>query len=128
MIMGFKEFLKEQPHFVGLRVICPLDHVLDGSDIRYMFDYGFEFLKGDKTAKEIELNFQQMKGRIPVFCRRHNLFYIWDFDANSLSSPINTHENKMIEIAKQGILKNAQDKKDKRVQTEIKRSTIFKGK
>ena len=123
---SFKDFLLEQPHFVvDLGIMCPHKHDVDGTDIRYMFDYGFEFLKDKSVSNRIELNFQRKKGRIPVFCRRHNLFFMWDFDKKENSIPKSNEDHKMIEVAKEGILTNAKNKNDKRVQTEISRSTVY---
>lgn len=125
---SFKEFLSEQPHFVvNFGITCPEGHDLNGSDVRYMFDYGFEFLKDKTVSSKIENRFYNKKGKIPAFCRRHNLFFIWDFDTKTFSSPSTIEEKKMIEVARLGIETNATIKKDKRVKTEINRSKIYKG-
>lgn len=125
--MSFKKFLQEQPHFVGDNEgKCPKGHSMPLGDARYMYDYGFEFIPDSPLKRKIQMNIQWRKGKIPSFCRRHNLFFIYDFDKHENSAPKTKEEKEMINMARLGILTNAQKKNDKRVQTEIKRSTVLK--
>lgn len=89
--MGFKQFIIEMPHFVhAIKLKCPKGDTIDGKDIdTYSFDFATEFY--DKELYPLKLSymkffspisFQKPEGILPMYCKNHDIIFMYDFDNN----------------------------------------------
>ena len=117
--MGFKDFLLEYPHFVStekVKINCPYGDIIDISNYeKYGFDYGGEYppLKNMKINAKLrkhfglDFNIEKPKGILPVFCRQHELLFMYDFD-NKVAIKADSNDRRMLEKIKISMIKRQQ--------------------
>lgn len=110
--MNFKKYLEEMPYFdERFKVNCPMGDVVDGSNEEYQFDFGIEEIPKEERhlLADLNSNFGMLspgikKGIFPIYCKKHNLLFLYDFEKQEAVKPRTNHDMKMLTLVKQGIL------------------------
>ena len=104
--MGFKEFITERPYFIfDKKVKGPKGDTIDGADEKYKFDFAVEFMpKDDPVRKELEKKYHplvpDMTGHLPMYCNKHDLLFMYDFDKNKYIKATGEEKKDLLKLQK----------------------------
>lgn len=106
--MRFKQYLKEMPHFInGMKLKCPKGDIIDGNNSDYQYDYGGEFIKDKSIVKELMPlgigSFIKPTGKLPIYCKKHKIMFMYDFDNKEVSSST-SDDKKLMNIIKSAMI------------------------
>jgi hypothetical protein len=122
--MDFKQFINEMPHILGrdIQVKCPMGDIIDINDLSYAFDFAVEFC-GDEKVKAFMLDKMGMrvkdfKGRLPFFCMKHDILFMYDFDNDSYIPNVTPEEKQLLLTIQKGMRKHP-DHKERKINIHI---------